>query len=272
MVERKVNRQKGFTLIELAGALIIIGLLIGGILVGQSMVSTAKDLRIIRDVEKYQVAIRLFENQYNYLPGNATACSTGNSKNHWFRGTSVEDWNCSMKGFTMFGELSNMGMLDQKYNSSYLSSGYGNNTNEASWPGIAIPKMPNGAALFGTSNDNQYNSDLTTGLVGGTPLATTCATYNFLRLSLYDPATDTGPSVAPTTIYNNFAIDSVDANAIDSKMDDGNGSTGKVLAEGRVGTAATWCKTGGTIATGNYTATSNINNCLLYFCGEPDAN
>ncbi|MCZ6796949.1 MAG: prepilin-type N-terminal cleavage/methylation domain-containing protein, partial [Gammaproteobacteria bacterium] len=41
--------QKGFTLVEIAIVLVVIGLLIGGVLKGQEMITNAKLKRIQRD-------------------------------------------------------------------------------------------------------------------------------------------------------------------------------------------------------------------------------
>ncbi|MEO1925761.1 MAG: prepilin-type N-terminal cleavage/methylation domain-containing protein, partial [Gammaproteobacteria bacterium] len=38
----RINKQKGFTLVEIAIVLVIIGLLLGGILKGQELISSAR--------------------------------------------------------------------------------------------------------------------------------------------------------------------------------------------------------------------------------------
>ncbi|MCK5715014.1 MAG: prepilin-type N-terminal cleavage/methylation domain-containing protein, partial [Nitrosomonadaceae bacterium] len=43
------NRQSGFTLIEIAIVLVIIGLLLGGVLKGQEMINSAKVKNIAND-------------------------------------------------------------------------------------------------------------------------------------------------------------------------------------------------------------------------------
>lgn len=61
--------NKGFTLVELSIVLVIIGLLIGGILVAQSMVETAKSQALIRQLGQYDTAAMNFKTKYNTLPG-----------------------------------------------------------------------------------------------------------------------------------------------------------------------------------------------------------
>ena len=46
-----IKNQKGFTLVEIAIVLVIVGLLIGGILQGRSMIKNAKVKRLVNDIE-----------------------------------------------------------------------------------------------------------------------------------------------------------------------------------------------------------------------------
>lgn len=62
---------KGFTLIEMSMVLIIIGLITGGILVGQDLITAAAARAQITQIEKYQTAVHAFQLKYDrYLPGD----------------------------------------------------------------------------------------------------------------------------------------------------------------------------------------------------------
>ncbi len=63
--------RKGFTLVELSIALVIIGLLIGGILVAQSMIHSAKINRFVKEVSQYEISIQNFKLNYRSYPGDA---------------------------------------------------------------------------------------------------------------------------------------------------------------------------------------------------------
>ena len=53
--------KNGFTLVELSIVLVIIGLLIGGILVAQSMIGTAKITAFTRQVQQADIAVRILK-------------------------------------------------------------------------------------------------------------------------------------------------------------------------------------------------------------------
>ena len=62
--------QRGFTLVEIAIVLVIVGLLIGGVLKGQEMISNAKLKRIESDHSGMAAAINSYQDRYLYLPGD----------------------------------------------------------------------------------------------------------------------------------------------------------------------------------------------------------
>ncbi len=49
----KQNQQSGFTLIELSIVLVLIGLIVGGVLVGQDLIRAAKLRAQIGQIEKF---------------------------------------------------------------------------------------------------------------------------------------------------------------------------------------------------------------------------
>jgi prepilin-type N-terminal cleavage/methylation domain-containing protein len=62
--------QKGFTLVEIAIVLVIIGLLLGGILKGQEMITQAKIKNIISDFSGISAAFHGYQDRYRALPGD----------------------------------------------------------------------------------------------------------------------------------------------------------------------------------------------------------
>lgn len=72
MLNKANNRQikSGFTLIEISIVLVIIGLIIGGILTGKDLINGAEIRSQITQIEKYNTAVRTFQNKYGNLPGD----------------------------------------------------------------------------------------------------------------------------------------------------------------------------------------------------------
>ncbi len=66
-------RQKGFTLVEIAIVLVIVGLLIGGVLKGQEMITNAKLKRIESDNAGIAAAMFSYQDRYLQLPGDDSA-------------------------------------------------------------------------------------------------------------------------------------------------------------------------------------------------------
>lgn len=76
-----MRRQHGFTLVEVAIVLVIIGLLVGGVLKGQEMITNAKVGRVEDDYKGISTAILAYQDRYGVLPGDDPSAATR------FRGT-----------------------------------------------------------------------------------------------------------------------------------------------------------------------------------------
>ncbi len=71
----KVSKQKGFTLIEIAIVLVIIGLLLGGVLKGQELINTARVRALNNTVDGITAAWFSFQDRYRAFPGDYTQAS-----------------------------------------------------------------------------------------------------------------------------------------------------------------------------------------------------
>lgn len=70
------NKKTGFTLVELAIAMVIIGLIVGGILKGAEMVDNARIKTTAAQMESYKGAVTVFRDKYNALPGDFKDAAT----------------------------------------------------------------------------------------------------------------------------------------------------------------------------------------------------
>ncbi len=68
--------QKGFTLVEIAIVLVIIGLLLGGILKGQEMITQAKIKNAISDFSGISAAYHGYQDRYRAIPGDDPNANT----------------------------------------------------------------------------------------------------------------------------------------------------------------------------------------------------
>ena len=69
------TKQKGFTLVEIAIVLVIVGLLIGGVLKGQEMITNAKIKRIESDNAGIAAAMFSYQDRYLQLPGDDSSAN-----------------------------------------------------------------------------------------------------------------------------------------------------------------------------------------------------
>ncbi|HCI14631.1 MAG: prepilin-type N-terminal cleavage/methylation domain-containing protein [Gallionellales bacterium GWA2_60_142] len=64
------RHQSGFTLIEIAIVLVIIGLLLGGVLKGQELINSAKVKNLASDFKNTSLFIYSYQDKYHALPGD----------------------------------------------------------------------------------------------------------------------------------------------------------------------------------------------------------
>lgn len=114
-----IQRQQGFTLVEMAIVLVIIGLLLGGILKGQELITSARVRNIADQSSGVQAAYYGFLDRYRQVPGDWTAANaaqaipgvtTGGNANGRLDGSPV--WT---EALALWEHLSKSGFIQGNY-------------------------------------------------------------------------------------------------------------------------------------------------------------
>jgi prepilin-type N-terminal cleavage/methylation domain-containing protein len=74
--EKMRSQQSGFTLVEIAIVLVIIGLLLGGILKGQELINSAKVKNLANDFRVIPTYIYAYQDKFKALPGDDNQAQT----------------------------------------------------------------------------------------------------------------------------------------------------------------------------------------------------
>jgi len=87
-----IRKAQGFTLVEIAIVLVIIGLLLGGILKGQEMITQAKIKNVIADFSGISAAYHGYVDRYKKIPGDDPCAGAGASLTQVNCGTAIARW------------------------------------------------------------------------------------------------------------------------------------------------------------------------------------
>lgn len=229
----RINTTKGFTLVELAIVMTIIGLLIGGVLKGQEMINNARVTATIAQIKSYQAAMETFRDRFDNRPGDfprattrlpgcttATYCLNGDGNGR-----------VGLVGQAISAIVSTQSETVQVWKHLALADLISGVSPAADWQSPVWGKSHPAAPIAG-GFEYFYSTDL----LGGT-------SSHAVRL------TNAGIHGAPSTteIPGQSAISPRDAALIDRKMDDGYPTTGFVriwdfgnygcdnMTDGRVG-------------------------------------
>jgi len=212
-------KQAGFTLVEIAIVLVIIGLLLGGILKGQEMIAQAKIKNVITDLNGVTAALNSYQDRYRALPGDDKAAGTGSTPvGRWAADTTVVSGN---------GD----GVITGLYTAA---------SGESAQFWLHLRKA---GFISGTGLDVPFNAASgKMGVQNGDGLASTPPGSVFASTGV---AGFTGLILCSANLPDKMAI------SIDSQIDDGNALTGSVRAVEQGGVANPATSIGATL-TANY--------------------
>lgn len=222
-----LTMKKAFSLVELSIVLVILGLLVGGVLAGQSLIRAAELRAVSTEYSRYSTATRSFRDKYFAFPGDLN-----NAESFWgtdaggcpgtsatTSGPGIATCNGDGNGqvgasgntsemYRFWQHMANAGMIEGSF------TGVPNTTNITTWahststPNVPKSKMANGMWFISYTGVPTVGS---TSFFDGTDLGSPFFFSNAANVS------STGPILKPEEAWN-----------IDTKMDDGKPGTGGV--------------------------------------------
>lgn len=258
------SKQMGFSLIELSVVLVILGLLAGGVLSGQSLIRAAELRSVAQDAQKYTAAAYTFREKYFAIPGDMS-----NATQFWgFAGTTAAPNCLSTSGITA---ISSPGTCDGNGDGSTDLSTAAGQTSEIfqAWKQLALsgliegtysglsgpagrfdavsgmntPKAKLNNALWYISTNKNYPGDANT--------------YKYdLGNYFVIHSSGNGPILKPEEAWN-----------IDTKLDDGKPAGGKIVAKywNNLCSAADDGSSAVDDLVASYRLQDNTVQCALYF-------
>jgi prepilin-type N-terminal cleavage/methylation domain-containing protein len=248
--------HRGFSLVELSIVMVILGLLVGGVLSGQSLIRAAELRAISTEYSRYYTAVQAFKDKYFAVPGDmsnaqsfwgvahataATCNTTPSTSALTCNGDGNGRINNSMgsnEQFRFWQHLANAGLIEGNYNGV---QGAGGSDEAVIGTNVPRSKLSNaGWSIYYSAND-PGNADVFANDF-----------QNFFTFGGFVATGYTGNRVLkPEEAWN-----------IDTKVDDGKPGMGRVIV--RYIQECTNA-TGQTDITTTYKLTNTANQCALYY-------
>lgn len=255
--------QHGFTLLEMSIALVIIGLLVGALLTGQTLLRQSQVGSIMSDMQRYVSAVQSFQQKYSALPGdmaNATdywgiaAGAAGNDATCYAAGSASATNTCSGNGdgqINASGTYTNetLRVWQHLANAGFITGAFTGTTGAAHVLGTNCPTSRVDSGGFGMAYAGTVYA---TGTVGDYTVAFDGSYGHRLYFGAY--------------YANNVPVAAVlsggEAQSIDNKFDDGKPALGNLRTWKNAAYSLTCASS--TAATATY-STSTSKVCSLMF-------
>lgn len=253
------RHNSGFTLVEMAVVVIIIGLIVGGIMGGRVLLKNSELRGVIAEAEMYSGAVKLFKDKYLSLPGDmpnatniwgaahatpATCITTVGVGTQTCNGDGNGAINATNEVYRAWQQLRNAGLIEGDFNGVQGPGGAADHL-----PGVNCPD----SKLKGGGFSIWYQG------------ATTAAATNFFPY-YYNNIIMFGSKAAASYTHSPI-LSTEDAFSIDSKMDDGRPANGNVHTFKNTSPITPGCATSDvSTAAYNIAATGRLCN-LIFFTG-----
>lgn len=232
-------QEEGFTLIELAIVIMVLGLLMTGAIAGKALLKSAELKATLSEVDAFTIAMESFEQQYGALPGDLTIAESFFGASATDNGNGDGQIAAATEQYTAWDQLLLAKMITGPSTGDYTGvTGAGGST-----PGQNVP-----ASRF------KENAGFSLAYIAAPGNWQSAIGRNFPdNYVVFATDTSTADILAGGVLLPD------DAFALDRKADDGQPDFGKILSNG------TTCATnnGPTDATYNLTVKTPV--CLLYF-------
>ena len=202
MNTRPAHTQKGFTLVEIAIVIVVIGLLVAGVTAGRSVIEGARLNSIIQDTTKYITAYTAFKTQYGAAPGDMA-----NASSYW--PAAVNGNGDGLVGETNISSAEALGIWQHLALAGLI---------EGSYTGL----YGAGVVLGSNAPPTDYNNN------------STFYTYSHNLWNMYDRGNSIVLSGLLSVGWDNPQIAVVDAYKIDKKIDDAMPYIGNVVSYSNV--------------------------------------
>jgi prepilin-type N-terminal cleavage/methylation domain-containing protein len=245
--------QRAFSLVELSIVLVILGLLIGGILSGQSLIRAAELRGVSTDLQRFNTAIYTFRDKYFALPGDMT-----NAQSFWNVRAVGSNLVCQQTINVTTGTCNS----DGNGQINYVSGDTAYHERFLSWQHLAYAGLIEGSYTGASANATvqQYAAgiNMPRGRISNSAyLLTYLAGPVSGNIEWFDGA------YSVNQIYMDGKIKPEEMWNIDVKLDDGKPATGIIYATKTTGTWSPGCATSDLVSA-EYALSSNSNLCLVW--------
>ena len=221
----RTRHNRGFSLVELSIVLVILGLLVGGVLTGKSLIRAAELRSVTTEMQAFTAAAQTFKDKYQALPGDMTNATMFWGENATHCDTAAADGTpgtCNGNGDGVLRYSSSPGVEGETY---------------MFWNQLALAGMItgtyNGIAGSGAVNHSIQGQNVPKGKISSTgwDVYSKNATGGDLVMYNYDYKNTLlfGGEIAGDTNYN-LALTPEEGWNIDKKVDDGLPAKGNVLS------------------------------------------
>ncbi|MFZ4541021.1 MAG: type II secretion system protein [Rickettsiales bacterium] len=250
--------KHGFSLVELSIVLVILGLLVGGILSGQSLIRAAELRSVSSEYSRWVAATQTFRDKYFSMPGDMNNATSFWGAAHATPATCLTtvgtgtqtcngDANGSLSGsaaasqygewYTFWQHLANAGLIEGTY-SGIAGSGASYHLTSTNSPKSKLAT----SGLWMLADDASSGAAMFPGAV---------ARHNFRLGGVVTNSWPASPLLKPEEMWN-----------IDTKMDDGKPGTGKMTSQ--LSTYIANCSTTAVASTADYMLTYTSASCLAF--------